>query len=115
MTTHALQVVVAQHDDNEFYWLGQPFQHEVPAKAFIESLPKEPPHVCAEHNECYMLDLLDENGDTVDDREITREQADALLDGRFDELYAQAREFLATVYETICEAPDRAAELREAS
>jgi hypothetical protein len=113
MSNMMMQVVVANHDDNEFYWLGKPFTHEVPAEKFLASLPTEPPHVCDEHNMCIMLDLVDDRGDVCDDREITREQANTLLDGRFDELYAAAREELADVYEIICEAPERAAELRE--
>jgi hypothetical protein len=115
-----LRVTVAHHVDNEFYdlarvmptsggamidWNGAliaDVTHEVPPAILFEAIEDAPcPKVdgCSTHPEmCVILDACNANGDVIDDREISIEDANRLLDGEFAKRLAAARGNLAVYY-----------------
>lgn len=81
-----LEITEAHHIDNSFWNLG-PITHEVPLAALFERLPagwcnEEGSPLGAPRCEiaCYILDAINADGDRIAEKEITREQAEQLLD-----------------------------------
>lgn len=70
-------VTACHHTDNAFYQLGL-VEHEVTPEQLFAAIPNEPPHACSDASICWMLDRYTD-GDLVDDREVSEEQAAALL------------------------------------
>lgn len=82
-------VTACHHVDNAFYELGV-MDHEVTPQRLFAVLPEEPPHDCTSADICWMLDLHTPEG-TVDNREVTAEQASDLLGKDVWELLAVGR------------------------
>lgn len=117
---HHLEIVVAHHEDNEFYTLARlmpasgggfldwnatvvsDVTHEVPPASLFHALPDAPCNVdggparCERW--CVIIDACDEAGDIVADREVPQEVADRLLDGTFEARLERARGNLADYY-----------------
>lgn len=82
-------LTACHHTDDVFYELGV-VRHEVTPAQLLAAVPNEPPHDCQAPDVtiCWMLDFHDENGDLVDNREVTAEQAAALLGADLEALLA---------------------------
>lgn len=93
-----IRITEADHDANAFWTLGD-VVHEVPAHLLFESLPNLSCGSPATHeHSCFMVDALDLNGDVVDDKEITEELAQTLLDEPIPVLRERFRAMLWDVY-----------------
>lgn len=94
-----LEITEANHDDNAFWNLG-PIVHEVPPAALFEHLPggwcndRSPDGTATCETACYIVDAIDASGDRVAEKEITREQAEKLLDEPIDVLRDRHRNLL---------------------
>lgn len=92
----SLQITDGDHEANAFWNLGY-VTHEVPPRVLFAALPDagcgvdgRPAHT----GHCYIADLVDGNGDIVDDREITEELAQTLLDEPIEALRVRFRTWL---------------------
>lgn len=65
------------HSDNAFYELGV-VHHEVNAHQLLDHIPTAPPHRCVDADVCWTLDFHTSAG-PIDSREVTEQQATALL------------------------------------
>lgn len=90
----SLQITEANHDDNTFYYLGlATFANEGQLLDGLQTIPAFK-HDCDNDNKCYMLDILDDQGDIVDDREISKKTALKLLGvKKLGKLRAQAKQY----------------------
>jgi len=78
---HLLQIVEANHDENEFYTLGGAgFRTEAERTANLATIPVCD-HNCADDNRCYFLDVLDPADDfsVLEEREISESTVKTLL------------------------------------
>lgn len=98
-----LQVTDCDHGANAFWTLDNDVKHEVPAEALFEALPDgscgwddEGRSIHTDH--CYMVDLVDEEGSVVTDKEVTEEAAQSLLDEPIPVLRDRFRAMLWEVY-----------------
>jgi len=74
-----LQVTEVNHTDNAFYMLGGAgFKTQRERSANLATIPLFE-HDCENADVCYVLDVLDADGNLDDDREISRETAAALI------------------------------------
>ncbi|MFE6967087.1 hypothetical protein ACFVAJ_18385 [Agromyces sp. NPDC057679] len=81
MPQHTINIVEANHDDNEFYTLGTAvFDDEVHRDANLAKIPPHD-HDCDESSRCYLLDIIDpEDGWSVlNNIEISEDTAKLLL------------------------------------
>ncbi|KQP63054.1 hypothetical protein ASF47_18760 [Nocardioides sp. Leaf285] len=93
-----LRIVEADHTADAFWTLGE-VVHEVPARRLFEALPERPCGNPATHSgSCFIVDLLDVDGEVVDDCEITEQVAQALLDEPIPVLRERFRTWLFETY-----------------
>lgn len=96
--TYLLQIVEANHDENEFYTLGGAgFRTEAERTANLTTIPVCD-HNCDDDNRCYFLDVLDPADDfsVLEELEISEDTAKTLLGvSDLEPVRNQERELLA--------------------
>lgn len=112
-TAKYLQVVEANHEENAFHVLGGAgFRSGAGALASFNSAPAAPEQDPADMTPGYVLDVLDDDLNVIDDKRISAATAQRLLGGDLDELRAKAKADEAIVQDRIAKSSAARAEAR---
>ena len=77
--SYLLQVTEANHDENAFYTLGGAGWGSAEERDEEFAAIPAYTHDCDNDNKCYLVDVIEPNGDLLDSKEISVGQAHVLL------------------------------------